>query len=76
MSIKFIREIKEKNWNFYPKEDYNNLNKQIIQNYFRGDYKMEKDKFGFFFSPRINDSESKKKPKILTSGLPSVFNYK
>ena len=42
MSIKFIREIKEKNWNFYPKEDYNNLNKQIIQNYFRGDYKMEK----------------------------------
>ena len=55
MSIKFIREIKEKNWDFYPEEDYRNLNKPIIQNYFRGDYKMEKDKFSMFYSPRINE---------------------
>ncbi len=75
MSIKFIREIKEKNWDFYPEEDYRNLNKPIIQNYFRGDYKMEKDKFSMFYSPRITESETKKKPKLLTNGLPSVFNY-
>ena len=49
MSIKYIRETKDKNWNFYAKEDYRNINKPIIQNYFRGDYKMEKDKFQQFF---------------------------
>ena len=75
MSIKFIREIKEKNWDFYPEEDYRNINKLIIQNYFRGEYKMEKDKFSMFCSPRVTESETKKKPKLLTNGLPSVFNY-
>ncbi len=75
MSIKYIEETRDKNWNFCPKEDYRNLNKPIIQNYFRGDYKMEKDKCQMIFTPRISDTEIKKKPKILTNGLPSAFNY-
>ncbi len=74
MSIKYIRETKDKNWNFYAKDDYRNINKQSIQNYFRGDYKIEKDKFQQFFSPR-NETEIKKKPKIIINGLPSAFNY-
>jgi hypothetical protein len=74
MSIKYIRETKDKNWNFYAKDDYRNLNKQTIQNYFRGDYKIEKDKFQQLFSPR-NDTEVKEKPKIIINGLPSAFNY-
>ena len=74
MSIKYIRETKDKNWNFYAKDDYRNLNKQTIQNYFRGDYKIEKDKFQLLFSP-INDTEVKEKPKIIINGLPSAFNY-
>ena len=75
MSIKFIRETKEKNWDFYPEEDYRNINKLIIQNYFRGEYKMEKDKFSMLYSPRITETEIKKKSKLLTNGLPSAFNY-
>ena len=74
MSIKYIRETKDKNWNFYAKDDYRNLNKQSIQNYFRGDYKIDKDKFQQFFSPR-NENEVKEKPKIIINGLPSAFNY-
>ena len=74
MSIKYIKETKDKNWNFYAKDDYRNLNKQSIQNYFRGDYKIEKDKFQQFFSPR-NKKKIKKKPKIIINGLPSAFNY-
>ena len=74
MSIKYIRETKDKNWNFYAKDDYRNINKQTIQNYFRGDYKIEKDKFQLLFSPR-NDTEVKEKPKIIINGLPSAFNY-
>jgi hypothetical protein len=74
MSIKYIRETKDKNWNFYEKEDFRNLNKQSIQNYFRGDYKIDKDKFQQFFSPR-NENEVKEKPKIIINGLPSAFNY-
>ena len=74
MSIKYIRETKDKNWNFYAKDDYRNINKQSIQNYFRGDYKIDKDKFQQFFSPR-NENEVKEKPKIIINGLPSAFNY-
>ena len=74
MSIKYIRETKDKNWNFYEKEDFRNLNKQSIQNYFRGDYKIDKDKFQQFFSSR-NENEVKEKPKIIINGLPSAFNY-
>ena len=53
MSIKYIEEKRDKNCNFCPQEDYRNLNKPIIQNYFRGDYKMEKDKYQMLFTPRI-----------------------